>query len=413
METRWSSARTGPSRKPLRGVAAALMLGLCLLVSACSSSSHSSPSDNGGLSGAPIKVGTIQTVTGPTGSKLSQTLAGVWQKWVNTHGGINGHPVQLIVLDDAGNPSQALSVTRKLVTQDHVVAIIGTSTYAGPPVLKVASAAHVPLIGGITASEPGVSGPYAYQAQVGLITLNRAAFEIAKSLGVKKWGDFYCSPGCQNVPAMDAQSAKATGLTDAYEGAVSFTAPDYTGPCLKMVGSGADAATVAGTAVMTKQIVKACQQSGFKGDWMLNAGVASPFWDKDPSFATTKIHLISDVWPWFDTSTPARQEFQDAMAKYAPGMTTDPSYNAFIADEWVGFQMFKKAAENVKLGPNSSSADVIKGLATIKNETLGGLTGPVTYDTSASSHPDNCYYQSELKNGKWVSDGSTSTCLNG
>ncbi len=46
-----------------------------------------------------------------------------WASWTNAHGGINGHPVKMIVKDDAPEPVGGAAVAKELVEQDHVMAI--------------------------------------------------------------------------------------------------------------------------------------------------------------------------------------------------------------------------------------------------------------------------------------------------
>src|SRR5436305_1927585 len=51
--------------------------------------------------------------------------APAWVADVNARGGLAGHPVQLITADDRGDPSQAVSLARRLVEQDGVIAFFG------------------------------------------------------------------------------------------------------------------------------------------------------------------------------------------------------------------------------------------------------------------------------------------------
>ena len=56
--------------------------------------------------------------------------AKVYQAWANTvnaAGGINGHPVKTILVDDQSNPGNSLTDVEKLVNEDHVVALVDES----------------------------------------------------------------------------------------------------------------------------------------------------------------------------------------------------------------------------------------------------------------------------------------------
>ena len=99
--------------------------------------------------GASIRVGFFGALTGPTatfalsgknGARLAVDEA-------NRAGGVLGKPVELLVEDDRGEASEAASAASKLVTRDHVVALIGENassrTLAAAP---IAQSEKVPMI---------------------------------------------------------------------------------------------------------------------------------------------------------------------------------------------------------------------------------------------------------------------------
>jgi len=66
---------------------------------------------------------------------------------VNKQGGINGHPVELRVLDDKSNPSEAALAIKKLIEEDHVLAVLGATTSgASLAMLPIATEKHIPLV---------------------------------------------------------------------------------------------------------------------------------------------------------------------------------------------------------------------------------------------------------------------------
>src|SRR3954464_13442860 len=67
--------------------------------------------------GAPIKIGTLGSYTGAQASSLGamDDTMQAWVKWTNAHGGVNGHPVELTLYDDASDPAKAKSFAKKLV----------------------------------------------------------------------------------------------------------------------------------------------------------------------------------------------------------------------------------------------------------------------------------------------------------
>src|SRR6516165_10172513 len=114
---------------------AVLLLTLVTLVAAaCGSSSKkaSGASTTAGPgstaaapTGTPINIGYICSCTSPLGSSTAINLPGyrAWVKWANANGGINGHPINLVVKDDAANPATSITQVHELVETDHVIAI--------------------------------------------------------------------------------------------------------------------------------------------------------------------------------------------------------------------------------------------------------------------------------------------------
>lgn len=128
-------------------VAAAAVAGLCL--SACGSSSKSSSASSTAATGTPgtSAVASPSSAVSPSSSAggpatsgqpfmvgiplpLSGPLGGIGQVYVdglkaeadllNSAGGVQGHPIKVIALDDAGDPTRAIAAAKQLIEQDHV-----------------------------------------------------------------------------------------------------------------------------------------------------------------------------------------------------------------------------------------------------------------------------------------------------
>jgi branched-chain amino acid transport system substrate-binding protein len=78
----------------------------------------------------PIRVGAILAVTGPAsflGGPEAKTLTMLAEE-VNAKGGINGHKVELYIMDSGANPEKAVSFAKQLIEEKKVLAILGPST---------------------------------------------------------------------------------------------------------------------------------------------------------------------------------------------------------------------------------------------------------------------------------------------
>ncbi|AKI96608.1 ABC transporter substrate-binding protein [Kosmotoga pacifica] len=74
-----------------------------------------------------IVIGSFQALSGPVAPIGISMRKGMdaYFNWVNANGGINGRKIELIVADDAFNPSKTVVEVKRLVEQDKVFAIVG------------------------------------------------------------------------------------------------------------------------------------------------------------------------------------------------------------------------------------------------------------------------------------------------
>jgi len=95
------------------------------------------------------KIGAIVALTGtyanlgiPEGNTIDMFV-----DQINANGGINGHPLEVIVYDDGGVASTAATLANRLLEQDNVLAIIGpTTTGSSIGVADFAEVNEIPLI---------------------------------------------------------------------------------------------------------------------------------------------------------------------------------------------------------------------------------------------------------------------------
>ncbi len=97
----------------------------------------------------PYKVGAVFSITG-TGSFLGEPekkTAEMVAEEINKQGGINGHPLQLIIYDDESDTTKCNLAVKKLIKTDKVPVIIGpTRSGESLAVVSVAEEAKVPMI---------------------------------------------------------------------------------------------------------------------------------------------------------------------------------------------------------------------------------------------------------------------------
>ncbi|RPF42450.1 amino acid/amide ABC transporter substrate-binding protein (HAAT family) [Thermodesulfitimonas autotrophica] len=97
----------------------------------------------------PYTIGAILDTSGPAaslGEPERDTLQMVVEE-LNAKGGIDGHPVELILLDNKSSESEAVLAAKRLVNEDKVLAIIGCSqTGTSLAIVDTVTKAQVPMI---------------------------------------------------------------------------------------------------------------------------------------------------------------------------------------------------------------------------------------------------------------------------
>lgn len=380
---------------------------------ACSSSGGGN-SDKSGASGSSWKVGAIASCSGAQASSeggVCKTLK-AWESSVNAAGGINGHKINLIVKDDASNPTTSTTMVRELVEKDHVIAIVGDQSNVDSTWATYVQAKGVPVVGGLPINAPFISNPDFFGIGTNLLALNYAAIQQTVASGYKKVGFLYCAetPQCaQSVPSFTG-AAKLQGAST-MTAKVAGTAPDYTSQCLKLKNSGVEAYEVGSGAQVVQRVADACAQQGVKAKMIAVDGTVTNAFLKDKNFeGMVGVELTA---PWFDTSVPGIAEYHTAMKKYAPSVINSDLFGSNSTYAWISGKLFEAAAKAGNLGDNPTSADVKKGLFALKNETLNGLTAPLTYTESTNSAPffNSCYFPISIKGGQFVSTSKDPVCI--
>jgi branched-chain amino acid transport system substrate-binding protein len=99
--------------------------------------------------GKPYKIGAVFSVTGGASflGEPEKRTAEMIVEQVNTQGGINGHPVELVLYDDETDATKCNLAVKKLIKRDKVPVIIGPSTSGNSlAVVRVAEDFKIPLI---------------------------------------------------------------------------------------------------------------------------------------------------------------------------------------------------------------------------------------------------------------------------
>src|ERR1700749_1047451 len=394
-------------------VPAIVLAGLAL--AGCSSASSAPPASPASAAGAgstgstgttssaaPLVIGVMGSLTGVASGSTAdaKVLTQDWVSATNASGGINGHPVQAIYLDDLNTPSTALTNAEQLVNQDHVKAILDLSDDQESTWAKVPDTAKVPVIGQAESPTFGTDANF-YSVGTTVEPLIWGELKAASLAKVTKVGAMYCAEiaSCAQTVPLITEIGKPLNIQLAYSAKISSSAVSYTAQCLGAKGAGANGATGVPASNTALNVATSCATQGYKPVWVTTAGEMTTPWLQQ-SAVNGAIGNVQDA-PWFDNSIPATKAMQASIAKYSPSVTTSQAFGAVASIGWAAGLVFGYAAEQAHLTPSSPSTDVITALDTVNNKTFGGFTPPLTY-TAGKPAQVPCSFIAGISGGKWT-----------
>ena len=347
-------------------------------------------------------IGTVGTVSGPAGNALKPQVDALqaWVKWTNDRGGVKGRPVNLIAADDAGDTARHRQLVQEFIERRGVMAFVNnTSALTGQGSIEYLTGKGIPLIGSDTASDFFNTIPtYFPQAPTGsrmILGMLAATANLMLPEGKKKLGIIACTEAqaCRDADRIWSEEAAAYGFELVYRGKGSIAQPDFTAECLAARSAGVQVMILAIPGSGMRRIASSCGRQGIKFPYSLAAPDVKADMPDDPNFNGSFVGF--NGFPWTERSTPATAEFQDVIAKY---LRVAPSAPTSLG--WISAKLFEKVASTVT-GPPSTQA-LLEGLWTIRNETLGGLTAPLTYTRGKPAQMPVCWFELMIKDSRWA-----------
>ena len=226
---------------------------------------------------AQITVGVTLSSTGPAASlgiPERNTIALMPKE-------IGGQAVNYIVLDDASDTTAAVSNTRKLITDNKVDVIIGsTVTPNSLAMIDVVAEAKVPMIS-VAASarivEPVDDKKFwvfktpQNDIQMSLAIVDHMAANGVKTVGFIGFSDAYGEGWYQEF----TKAAKAKNLSIVANERYARTDTSVTGQTLKLMAAKPDAVLVAGSGTPAALPQKTLKERGYAGKYYQTHGVAN------------------------------------------------------------------------------------------------------------------------------------------
>jgi branched-chain amino acid transport system substrate-binding protein len=292
---------------------------------------------------AQVKIGAILSITGPTAAQG----VGYKNAFQLFPAKVAGQDVTYIVRDDGGDPAAAVDIARKMITEDHVDAIIGPSlTGSDLSVQPIANDAHVPFV----AMAPIVFDPKKYpytfdDAQPASLMIDAVVQHMVahgqKTVAFIGYSDGW---GDQVLDGLKASAAKR-GVQIVDEERYARTDTTVEAQVLKAMIKHPAAMMLGGSATPGALPNIALTQRGYKGQVYNNHGVVSDQYIKvggaavEGCIAPTGPLVVYDQLP---DSNPVKKVATDFMTRYIAAFGPQ-SRNAFAGYSEDAFLLISNA----------------------------------------------------------------------
>lgn len=386
---------------------------LAIAAAACSgggggssdNSSSSSPAGGSGSSQATkdVTVGLLTDVTGPaaSGNKLSQTGAKAGVVYAKR----NGYNVKIVVADTQTNPGAVTAAAQKLVTRDHVDAVIAHSAiaFSAAPYLTKQG---IPVVG---VAEDGPEWQTAKNmfSVWGAIHFNKVSTtfgELFKLLGVKTVGalGYDISPSSALAAKGTGVSAQAAGLKAGYINAkFPFGSTNVQPIALAMKNANVDGLTTATDPNTAYALIKALKNIGHPAKAVvLASGYGVDTLQAGPGALQSAQNVyFTTVWQPVEMNTPATQKFQADLKQV--GFTNVPSLAIYG-----GYLSVVLLVRGWKDAGSTDHAKVISALSNVHDWDSAGLfpkgkTMDINDRQNIITGVDNCSFATKLVGTKF------------
>ena len=361
-----------------------------------------------GLAHAQIKVGVTVSATGPAAS------LGIPEK--NTIAlmptTIAGQKVEYIVLDDASDTTRAVSNTRKLLTEDKVDVILGSTTTpnslamidavaeAATPMISMAASARI--VEPVDAKKRWVFKTPQNDIMMSLAIVAHMADQGVKKVGFIGFADAYGEGWFGEF----SKAAAIKGIQIVANERYNRNDTAVTGQVLKLMAAQPDAVLVAGSGTPAALPQKTLKERGYAGKMYQTHGVANNDFlrvggkDVEGTFLPAGPVLVAEQLP---AGHPVKKSAQEYIAKYEAAHGKG-SVSTFGAHAWDAGMMMSSAVpaalKKAKPGTAEFRAALRDALENLKN--VAGAHG--VFNTSPQDHlglDQRARVMVKIENGTW------------
>lgn len=292
---------------------------------------------------ADLKVGVITSLSGPVAALGVPYGKGIEaaQAFKPT---VAGHKVQVIVLDDASDPAVAARNARKLVNEEHVDLLIGTSGVPGAlAIAAVARETKTPLISPTPVTVPADDNGWTVTVSQPFPLMVSAVVEKMKASGVKRvaYIGFSDALGDLTLDALQ-KAAQPAGIEVVANERYARGDSSVAGQVLKLMAARPDAVFAGNSGTPGALPFIALQERGFKGQIYGTHGLVTADFVRvvgasgNGLLAPSGPVMVADQLPADNPIRKVALEYRAAYQKVHGSLPTD-AFSGYTFDAWLVF----------------------------------------------------------------------------
>ncbi len=369
-------------------------------------------------SGAPFTIAMITSLTGPGSSEFSQAAVGFNARIAmqNAEGGVNGHKLVGLVLDDQTSPT-AIATAVKDALSKGAFGIVSTS-----PLFFLAAQypqqQGVPVTGGFFDGPEWGTQPYTnmFAADAGSVD---PKYPVNTGIGAfikAKGGKVLCSYGYGISPS---SSRSAVGTIKSFEHAggksgeldtsIPFGSVAMTTVALTAKQKGCDSFYAGLDDNSNFALATALKQAGVKPKVMVFPTGFEPSLVKSTSWGPVQGGFFDTTFRPFQIPNAGTKQMQSALEKYAHFTSSQfPNFSQY--ESWLGADLMIKGMQLA--GKNPTQAGVIHALRNLKSYNGNGLLGETINYSTIFGHDLSqiCGWYMIAEKNSFVPSSTTPSC---
>lgn len=374
---------------------------LSLLLQGCTPSKEASGEK--ATEAEPYKIGAVIDISGNSSSlgiPERDTLLMLVEE-LNAKGGIKGHPVELTILDNKSDETEAVLAAKTLIQKDVLAILGGSSSGTSMSMIKTIQSEKIPMISmaaSIDIVEPIDQRQWIFKtAQSDILMVNKIMSYFKKNnlnkIALLYMNNAYGDSGKKAI----LTAAEANGLSLVAEEKFDATDKDMTPQLTKIKASGADAVIVWAVPPSASIVTKNFKDMGLDIPLIHSHGAGNQkFIDLAQGAAEGVIVPLGrlPVAQQIPSDDPQKKILEQYIASYQEKYKTEP--NSFGGYAWDAFNLLVSALE--KAGPDPEAIrDELE-----KTQGFVGVSG-IFYmsDQDHNGLKEDSAVIVEVKNGSW------------